>query len=126
MPEYLRRAMADAIKFKDTAEAYERHHITSEVRVPDDAPQCAMVVFVNSKSGGRHGPELKLRLQQLIPLLCSPLLLQFVLIPLSFAGFRFLLLWVGSIMWFWFFSLFWLNGLVTSPLLPIFCYLKLL
>jgi hypothetical protein len=25
-----------------------------------------MVVFVNSKSGGRHGPELKLRLHELI------------------------------------------------------------
>ncbi|CAN0858305.1 hypothetical protein LINGRAHAP2_LOCUS7185 [Linum grandiflorum] len=38
MPEYLRRAMADAIKSKDAAEACERHHNTSEVRVPDDAP----------------------------------------------------------------------------------------
>ncbi|CAN0826366.1 hypothetical protein LINGRAPRIM_LOCUS2234 [Linum grandiflorum] len=66
MLEYLRRAMADAIKSKDVAEACERHHSTSEVRVPDDAPQCAMVVFVNSKSGGHHGPELKLRLQPLI------------------------------------------------------------
>ncbi|CAN0911234.1 Diacylglycerol kinase 3 [Linum grandiflorum] len=66
MPEYLRRAMADAIKSKDAAEACERHHSTSEVRVPEEAPHCAMVVFVNSKSGGRHGPELKLRLQQLI------------------------------------------------------------
>ncbi|CAN0915354.1 hypothetical protein LINGRAHAP2_LOCUS29082 [Linum grandiflorum] len=66
MPEYLQRAMAHAIKSKDAAEACERHHSTSEVRVPNDAPQCAMVVFVNSKSGGHHGPELKLRLQQLI------------------------------------------------------------
>ncbi|CAN0915357.1 hypothetical protein LINGRAHAP2_LOCUS29084 [Linum grandiflorum] len=66
MPEYLQRAMADAIKSKDAAEACERHHSTSEVRVPNDDPQCAMVVFVNSKSGGHHGPELKLRLQQLI------------------------------------------------------------
>ncbi|CAN1228717.1 Diacylglycerol kinase 7 [Linum grandiflorum] len=66
MPEYLRRAMADAIKSKDAAEACDRHHSTSEVRVPEEAPHCAMVVFVNSKSGGRHGPELKLRLQQLI------------------------------------------------------------
>ncbi|CAN1329631.1 hypothetical protein LINPERPRIM_LOCUS34717 [Linum perenne] len=66
MPAYLRRAIIDAIKSKDAAEACERHHSTSELRVPEDAPQCAMVVFVNSKSGGRHGPELKLRLQQLI------------------------------------------------------------
>ncbi|CAN1167310.1 Diacylglycerol kinase 3 [Linum perenne] len=66
MPAYLRRAIIDAIKSKDVAEACERHHSTSELRVPEDAPQCAMVVFVNSKSGGRHGPELKLRLQQLI------------------------------------------------------------
>ncbi|CAL1415063.1 unnamed protein product [Linum trigynum] len=66
MPEYLRRAMADAIRSRDGEEACERHHNSGELRVPEDAPQCPMVVFVNSKSGGRHGPELKERLQQLM------------------------------------------------------------
>ncbi|CAL1402584.1 unnamed protein product [Linum trigynum] len=59
MPEYLRRAVVDAIRSKDAAEACDRHHNSAELKVPEDAPQCPMVVFINSKSGGRHGPVLK-------------------------------------------------------------------
>ncbi|CAN1222966.1 Diacylglycerol kinase 3 [Linum grandiflorum] len=66
MPEYLRRAMVDAIRSKDAAEVCDRFHDSRQLNVPEDAPQCPMVIFVNSKSGGRHGPELKERLQQLM------------------------------------------------------------
>ncbi|CAN1165596.1 Diacylglycerol kinase 7 [Linum perenne] len=66
MPEYLRRAIADAIRSKDVAEVCDRYHDSRQLNVPEDAPQCPMVIFVNSKSGGRHGPELKERLQQLM------------------------------------------------------------
>ncbi|KAM7267199.1 hypothetical protein ACFE04_009365 [Oxalis oulophora] len=62
MPHYLRRAMRDAIKSKDPD--------ATAVAVAGDgnevAPECPMIVFVNSRSGGRHGPELKERLQELM------------------------------------------------------------
>lgn len=68
IPQYLRLAMRRAINSKDVHStdidstdllAAE----TPEVHLPPISP---MVVFINSRSGGRHGPELKLRLQQLM------------------------------------------------------------
>ncbi|XP_010259747.1 PREDICTED: diacylglycerol kinase 4-like isoform X2 [Nelumbo nucifera] len=61
MPQYLRLAMRDAIRFKDPN--------ASDMYVGngnEEAPQAPMVVFVNSRSGGRLGPFLKERLQELM------------------------------------------------------------
>ncbi|KAK3221548.1 hypothetical protein Dsin_008573 [Dipteronia sinensis] len=63
IPEYLRTAMLDSIKQKDFA-ACQRHLVPAENDV--DTPDAPLVVFINSRSGGRHGPELKQRLQQLM------------------------------------------------------------
>ncbi|KAI9191158.1 hypothetical protein LWI28_004466 [Acer negundo] len=63
IPEYLRTAMLDSIKQKDVA-ACQPHLVPAENDV--DTPDAPLVVFINSRSGGRHGPELKLRLQQLM------------------------------------------------------------
>ncbi|KAL5840231.1 hypothetical protein ACOSQ4_012839 [Xanthoceras sorbifolium] len=63
IPEYLRTAMIDSIKQKDLA-ACQRHMLPGENDV--DPPDAPLVVFVNSRSGGRYGPELKQRLQQLM------------------------------------------------------------
>ncbi|KAL6012330.1 hypothetical protein ACLOJK_002815 [Asimina triloba] len=61
LPEYLRVAMVEAMRAKDAS---------VEPRGPpcynDDAPQAPIVIFVNSRSGGRHGPILKGRLQELL------------------------------------------------------------
>ncbi|KAK4415246.1 Diacylglycerol kinase [Sesamum alatum] len=68
-PEYLRHAMREAIRGKDVGAAavvqyYEAAHGEGAEQVgPAEWP---MVVFINSKSGGRHGPELKARLQELM------------------------------------------------------------
>ncbi|XP_044464858.1 diacylglycerol kinase 7-like [Mangifera indica] len=65
IPEYLRHAMRNAVKRKNVDEAVtealvivDRHDVVE--------PELPVVVFVNSRSGGRHGPELKERLQQLM------------------------------------------------------------
>lgn len=69
IPEYIRVSMKEAIEAKDVK--------TPNVKVQFDAahadgvepvvpPEAPLVVFVNSKSGGRHGPELKARLQTLM------------------------------------------------------------
>ncbi|CAK9139087.1 unnamed protein product [Ilex paraguariensis] len=67
VPEYLRLAMKDAIEAKNVSGGkrhFEATHVEgSEPLEPAEAP---LVVFVNSKSGGRHGPELKARLQDLM------------------------------------------------------------
>ncbi|KAK2646546.1 hypothetical protein Ddye_021741 [Dipteronia dyeriana] len=63
IPEYLRTAMLDSIKQKEVA-ACQRHSVLAENDV--DTPDAPLVVFINSRSGGRYGPELKLRLQQLM------------------------------------------------------------
>ncbi|GAB2267465.1 Diacylglycerol kinase 7 [Dionaea muscipula] len=64
MPQYLRLAMRRAINSKDVTAAVDSTSLLeSEGVQPPEAP---MVIFVNSRSGGRQGPELKLRLQQLM------------------------------------------------------------
>ncbi|KAJ4950577.1 hypothetical protein NE237_027409 [Protea cynaroides] len=61
-PDYLRRAMRDSIRFKNP-KAGEEHVGDAREEAALEAP---MVVFVNSKSGGRHGLVLKGRLQELM------------------------------------------------------------
>ncbi|XP_057786458.1 diacylglycerol kinase 3-like [Salvia miltiorrhiza] len=65
-PEYLRRAITEAIRAKDAAAAAVLQHYESARG--DGAPpaEWPVVVFINSKSGGRHGPKLKARLQELM------------------------------------------------------------
>jgi diacylglycerol kinase (ATP) len=67
MPKYLRVAMRTASTTKDVAAAAVA---ASSAVVGDEepmvAPEAPLVVFVNSKSGGRHGPELKKRLRELM------------------------------------------------------------
>jgi diacylglycerol kinase (ATP) len=67
MPKYLRVAMRTASMTKDVTAAVAA---ASSAVVGDEepmvAPEAPLVVFVNSKSGGRHGPELKERLHELI------------------------------------------------------------
>ncbi|CAL9223513.1 unnamed protein product [Arabidopsis halleri] len=65
MPEYLRLAMRDCIKRKDST-AIPDHLLLPGGAVADMAPHAPMVVFINPNSGGRHGPVLKERLQQLM------------------------------------------------------------
>ncbi|KAL5842294.1 hypothetical protein ACOSQ3_012897 [Xanthoceras sorbifolium] len=55
--------MIDSIKQKDLA-ACQLHMLPGENDV--DPPDAPLVVFVNSSSGGRYGPELKQRLQQVM------------------------------------------------------------
>lgn len=66
MPLYLRLAILDAIGSKD-ANAANRHYtpVVNDAERPE-APEAPMVVFINSRSGGRYGPELKGRLQELM------------------------------------------------------------
>ncbi|XP_009615942.1 diacylglycerol kinase 7-like [Nicotiana tabacum] len=67
MPEYLRVAMREAIQNKDVDSVklhFDMAHADgAEVPKPCESP---LVVFINAKSGGRHGPELKARLQDLM------------------------------------------------------------
>ncbi|KAF3452844.1 hypothetical protein FNV43_RR03277 [Rhamnella rubrinervis] len=76
MPQYLRYAMRDSIRLKDPAAGESRllgrgNSVTAAAPAAEDgeeerAPESPMVVFINSRSGGRHGPTLKERLQQLM------------------------------------------------------------
>ncbi|KAJ9162850.1 hypothetical protein P3X46_022592 [Hevea brasiliensis] len=66
IPHYLRHAIRDAIRSRDPTSEAERYFNTSKVDNREEAPEGPMAVFVNSRSGGRHGPELKGRLQQLM------------------------------------------------------------
>ncbi|KAI3803121.1 hypothetical protein L1987_31270 [Smallanthus sonchifolius] len=59
MPEYLRFAIRDSMAAKDI-DAGKHHYDTTHDVV---APESPLVVFVNSKSGGRHGSDLISRLQ---------------------------------------------------------------
>ncbi|KAL9442482.1 hypothetical protein AB3S75_020903 [Citrus x aurantiifolia] len=67
IPEYLRIAMSNAIRRKETEPPADT--CQSDVIVDGNGvepPEAPMVVFINSRSGGRHGPELKERLQELM------------------------------------------------------------
>lgn len=64
MPEYLRLAMRDAIKNKCADVANHHPQMRGSEEIP--APEAPMVVFINPRSGGRHGPVLMERLQHLI------------------------------------------------------------
>jgi diacylglycerol kinase (ATP) len=73
MPLYARRAVAAAVAAKDEAAGVAAAAAARGEQVEGEQEQgeglavvTPMVVFVNSKSGGRHGPELKLRLHELI------------------------------------------------------------
>lgn len=59
MPQYLRLALRDSIRFKDP---------TAKITTPENVlpPEAPLVVFINPRSGGRHGQKLKQRLQHLI------------------------------------------------------------
>ncbi|CAL0304953.1 unnamed protein product [Lupinus luteus] len=68
MPEYLRFAIRDCIRFKDTI-VCKSYCIGGDSMHGDEkavAPKTPMVVFINPRSGGRHGPVLKERLQHLM------------------------------------------------------------
>ncbi|KAL8129699.1 hypothetical protein V2J09_018854 [Rumex salicifolius] len=66
MPQYLRLAVRRAINSKDVSAGVDStvHALGNDGAI--EATESPMVVFVNSRSGGRHGPELKERLQQLM------------------------------------------------------------
>ncbi|XP_051120362.1 diacylglycerol kinase 3-like [Andrographis paniculata] len=68
-PEYLRMAMREAIRAKDVGAAavvqlYEKSRYGGAEAV--ESAEWPIVVFINSKSGGRHGAKLKSRLQELM------------------------------------------------------------
>ncbi|GLJ28311.1 hypothetical protein SUGI_0556500 [Cryptomeria japonica] len=62
IPEYLRNAMMEAVTKKEFVYDADRHRGDET----STAPEAAVIVFINSKSGGHHGPALKARLQELI------------------------------------------------------------
>ena len=64
MPQYLRVAIRRAINAKDVDAGVNSADLLAADGV--DPPESPLVVFINSRSGGRHGPELKERLQQLM------------------------------------------------------------
>ncbi|KAG6586068.1 Diacylglycerol kinase 7, partial [Cucurbita argyrosperma subsp. sororia] len=73
MPQYLRYAMRDSIRLQDPgagetwlpgARSISGSSVVPEIN--DGPPESPMVVFINPRSGGRHGPLLKERLQMLI------------------------------------------------------------
>lgn len=69
MPKYLRLAVRNSIRFRDPNSGNEVDpNAIGETADADPLipPETPMVVFINPRSGGRHGPELKLRLQRLI------------------------------------------------------------
>jgi len=103
IPKYLRHAIRDSIRSKDVNAAVDRCQEGSGGG-REAAPDGPMVVFVNSKSGGRHGPELKERLQQLMgeeQVLRCLFFLSFY--PLLFLSLSFsVLVCVGFFWWFGF------------------------
>ncbi|KAM1172633.1 hypothetical protein ACFX15_022248 [Malus domestica] len=73
MPQYLRFAMRDSLRFKDprAGESWlpgRRDLVATAAvgNVEEKSPESPMVVFINPRSGGRHGPMLKERLQMLM------------------------------------------------------------
>ncbi|KAH7674860.1 Diacylglycerol kinase (ATP) protein [Dioscorea alata] len=63
IPRYLRLAMVEAVREKNPVVVAA---LKEEEEEGVAAPEAPLVVFVNSRSGGRHGPELKVRLQELM------------------------------------------------------------
>ncbi|KAJ0962226.1 hypothetical protein J5N97_030054 [Dioscorea zingiberensis] len=64
IPKRIMMAMREAGRMKD-AVAAAMAAAAAEMEV-EEVPEAPVIVFVNAKSGGRHGPMLKDRLQQLI------------------------------------------------------------
>ncbi|XP_065048224.1 diacylglycerol kinase 3-like isoform X2 [Musa acuminata AAA Group] len=64
IPAYIRTAMSSAIRNRDAGASAEAAVRAGEEA--DEVPEAPIVVLVNSRSGGRHGPQLTARLQQLI------------------------------------------------------------
>ncbi|XP_028773663.1 diacylglycerol kinase 4-like [Neltuma alba] len=64
MPQYLRHAMRDCIRFQDPTAMSSRIGDKDEEGI--GPPETPMVVFINTRSGGRHGPVLKERLKHLM------------------------------------------------------------
>ncbi|GMI92872.1 diacylglycerol kinase 4 [Hibiscus trionum] len=64
MPQYLRLAMLDSIRKQDVDGGDHHFPLSGSDDVP--CPESPMVVFINPRSGGRIGPVLKERLQELI------------------------------------------------------------
>lgn len=64
IPGRITMAMKEAAAIKDTVGAAIAA-AAAEMEV-EELPEAPVVVFVNAKSGGRHGPMLKDRLQHLI------------------------------------------------------------
>ena len=64
MPQYLRFAMRDSIRLKDPSAGETRFRERTDFN--EETSDSPIVVFINARSGGRHGPELKERLHQLI------------------------------------------------------------
>lgn len=62
LPKYLRLAIRDCILRKDDSSSAA----SSSVDNNDLTPEVPLIVFVNPKSGGRQGPLIKERLQNLI------------------------------------------------------------
>lgn len=62
IPEYLRIAMAEAVCNQEFVYDENRHRWDGT----SAAPEAAVIVFINLKSGGRHGHTLQARLQELI------------------------------------------------------------
>ncbi|KAJ8434621.1 hypothetical protein Cgig2_033107 [Carnegiea gigantea] len=64
MPEYIRIALRRTINSRNVEAGVVSASLLKSEEV--DPPEGPIVVFINSRSGGRHGPELKLRLQHLM------------------------------------------------------------
>lgn len=62
MPKYIRIAIRNSIRYEDPNSVDENQSADEN----PEHPEAPMVVFINSRSGGRHGPDLKVRLHQLI------------------------------------------------------------
>lgn len=114
MPQYLRFAMRDSIRLKDPSAGESRlpgsrDLVATATAENDDQtpPESPMVVFINPRSGGRHGPMLKERLQMLMgeEQVCFFFLLKFIKLTLTGPFYVCFILWFSAdpIEFFWFF-----------------------
>lgn len=62
MPPHLRFAIRDAVRYKNVDAGMSHFRDAAVV----ESPESPLVVFINSKSGGRYGPKLITRLQELM------------------------------------------------------------